>query len=233
MIIEDIKKMEKSSPSIYRDVHGLVQFQSLIIKLRELRINLVHNSYNIILTWIATVIKVKFDNFKISVACKKKYLPASAWICPTCHKTSCSQNSWLTLKLHLDLFGCPASNERCPQFFEADNFIVFLEAIGLSQTSILSVSLKAEDNRSFLARFKNLMNKILLWVLANFIIQWLKFELLSFFLRQFLTTLSETSEWRFFIQNSTIESISIAVDVFICLKKIILPRVSQSIDKQF
>ena len=122
---------------------------------------------------------------------KKNYLPASAWICPTCHKTSCSQNSWLTLKLHLDLFGCPASNERCPQFFEADNFIVFLEAIGLSQTSILSVSLKAEDNRSFLARFKNLMNKILLWVLANFIIQWLKFELLSFF----FASVSDNSIW--------------------------------------
>jgi hypothetical protein len=52
----------------------------------------------------------------------------------------------------LDLFDCLASNESCPQFFEADNFIDFLEAIGLSQISIYIVSLKTEDNRSFLAR---------------------------------------------------------------------------------
>ena len=38
------------------------------------------------------------------------------------------------------LFDCLASNEGCPRFFEADNFIHFLEAIGLSQISILPSS---------------------------------------------------------------------------------------------
>ena len=179
------------------------------------------------------MIKVKFDNFKISVACKKKL-----FTCLSLNLSHMPQNIMFTkfltyFKTSFRLVWLSGLEWTLSSVFRGWQFHSFSRGYWpLANLYIVSLSKPRTTAHSW--------PDLRIWWTKYFCEFWpiLSFNDWSlncspFFLRQFLTTLSETSEWRFFIQNSTIESISIAVDVFICLKKIILPRVSQSIDKQF